>query len=97
MAKYRIFAGLNGGFGGTVQVAIEEHETLADAEDSAYEYACAEYESYGGMHGLFNQEEALEEDPDLTEDDLADMENEDRENWIEYWAKEYIEGDEDDD
>jgi len=48
------------------------------------------------MHGLFNEEEALEENPDLTEDELADMAQEDMENWIEYWAKEYVEGDEDD-
>jgi len=96
MTKYRIFAGLGGGFGGAHEVAIEEHENLDDAEDSAYEHACNEYESYGGMHGLFTEEEALDENPELTENELADMALEDMENWIEYWAKECVEGDEDD-
>lgn len=87
MAKYRIFAGLGGGFGGVQDQGIEDYDNLADAEEDAYEVACEIYESYEGMHGLFNREKALEEDPDLTDEELEDMYNEDRENWIEYLAE----------
>lgn len=87
MPKYKIFTGLGGGFGGATEHIIEEFENLEDAEEYAWEEACEEYESYGGMHGLFNREEALEEYSDLTEEDLDAMYDEDRENWIEYWAE----------
>lgn len=86
MALYNIYAGLGGGFGGAVLQETYEAESLKIAKMYAYELACQEYEDYGGLHGLFNREEALDEDPDLTEEDLQDMENEDMENWLEYWA-----------
>jgi len=86
MPEYRIFAGLAGGFGGAHYQFTEEFANETDASDAAYECAVGEYESYGGMHGLFNEVDALEENPDLTEEELSEMAQEDLENWIEYWT-----------
>jgi len=85
---YRIFAGLSGGFGGATEYGIEEFTTDQDAMDYAYEVACNEYESYGGLHGLFNEEDALDENPDLSQEELDAMYEEDREYWIDYWVAE---------
>ena len=59
-----------------------EFKNEEDAYDYAYKEACELYYSYEGYHGLFNREDALEEDPYLTDDELTEMEDEDRENWI---------------
>ena len=97
MRQYNIYAGLNGGFGG----ASYQYTALCDNEDEAYEeayqVACEEYDSYGGLHGLLDWDSAVEaycEDRNLDSDNLSDediqsiedMISEDRENWIEYWA-----------
>jgi len=58
---YRIFAGLNGGFGGATQVDIEEHSNESDAQFSAYDHAIRLYESQSGTGGLISWEEAREE------------------------------------
>lgn len=87
MPKYRIFAGLNGGFGGAQEIDIEEHPSLEAAEYAAESYAREEYENYGGLHGLFNVMDALDENPDLTEEELDAMCEEDIEDWIEYYAE----------
>ena len=88
MPFYKIYAGLGGGFGGADYIATEEFDNEEDAEQYAFEQAVEEYQSYEGLRGLFNREEAIEENPDLTEEDLDDLEREDMESWIEYWVKE---------
>ena len=88
MPKYKIYAGLNGGFGGANYIRTTKETTEKWAEEEAFEEACEIYDSYGGMHGLFNREDALEENPDLDEEELDEMYNEDRENWIDYWVEE---------
>ena len=77
---------LGGGFGGTRNCDWEDTDCKNEDEAVyyAYEMACQEYESYGGMHGLFNEKDALEDDPDLTSNDLEEMWREDKENWIVY-------------
>ncbi len=54
MAKYRLYAGLNGGFGGAVYQGTEEFRSQEEAEWRAYDLAWEEYESYGGNHGLID-------------------------------------------
>lgn len=92
MAKFQIRYALGGGFGGT---QFKDWETI-DAKDlaEAEEEACNEYRSYEGMHGLFNREEELVENPDLTEADLDAMERDDIESWIEFEAQPYRKCDE---
>lgn len=88
MAKYKIYAGLGGGFGGAYYVRTTEETTERYAMEEAFEEACQIYDSYDGTQGLFNREEALEDDPDLCDEELDEMYNEDRENWIDYWVEE---------
>lgn len=86
MGYYKIYAGLSGGFGGANYIDTLEFENEDAANDYAFESACELYYSYGGYHGLFNRKNALEEDPYLTDDELTEMEDEDRENWIDYYV-----------
>ena len=85
---WQVKYGLGGGFGGCGEWEDTDCKTRKEAEDLAYELARGEYFNYSGLHGLFNEEEALEEDPDLTEEDLNDMMEEDIERWIEYKVRE---------
>ena len=99
MARYKIYAGLGGGFGGDCYDHTDEFETEALAEEDAYETACGVYESYEGSNGLMSFEEVLKEAKDeISEEDYEDEEscgraleeiadeilNEQRESWIKY-------------
>jgi len=97
MGTYNIYAGLGGGFGGENYIETIRNIDEDSAMNMAYEAACEEYEGFGGLHGLFNREEALEEDPDLSDEELDEMESEDRKFWIEYHVEETADEDEDED
>lgn len=102
MTKYRIYAGLNGGFGGAVYECTESHKTLELAEASAYYYACQAYEMQEGS-GLDSWDDFYSEaEGELSEEDFEDFEeynesveanaiqaqNDDMESWIEYYVEE---------
>lgn len=108
MKKFRIFAGLNGGFGGANETGVWLYSNIDEANDDAYRQACEEYDSLAGMHGLPGweecQEEALQlfEDPDDIDQNELDQAteeifNEYREGWIDYWAEEVTDEDFDED
>ena len=61
MAKYRLYAGLNGSFGGAVYQGTEEFKSQQEAEWRAYDIAWEEYESYGGNHGLLDRDGVYED------------------------------------
>ena len=86
--KFKIFAGLGGGFGGAHYVTTENVVDECTALDWARSLAWKEYESYGGMYGLFNREEELEENPEYEEGDLIMLEEEDFDSWAEYYVEE---------
>ena len=86
--KFEIRYGLEGGFGGCGDWETIEVKDKDDAEAWARDYAIEVYSSYGGMHGLFNDEDALEDDPTLTEEALNELFWEDVENWIVYEVRE---------
>ena len=69
MAKYRIYAGLNGGFGGMVYQGTRDFASDQEAEWYAYDIAWEEYESYGGNHGLLDRDAVYE---DLLESEMID-------------------------
>ena len=48
MPKYKIFAGLGGGFGGATYITTIDNVEKSDAELEAYEKACNIYYNYGG-------------------------------------------------
>lgn len=58
MAKYRIYAGLRGGFyRGMVYQGIFEFPSQEEATWRAYDIAWEEYESYGGSNGLLDRDD----------------------------------------
>lgn len=91
---YNIYAGLGGGFGGATYQGTADCKNIEEAEELAKDYAYEEYDSYEGLHGLLTQEEAEQQaiedgiDPDTTAFDryIDQLFDEDREQWIEYWA-----------
>lgn len=93
MTKFKIYAGLGGGFGGARFQCVEECVDKNAAEWYARELAREEYESYGGYHGLYTwdsmrQEIADEEyDGDIEQVDPEDVDDrlmEEVEGWIVY-------------
>lgn len=61
MAKYNLYAGLGGGFGGYQYHCTEDFDTKEEALDAARELAIEEYQSYEGSHGLRSLEEIKED------------------------------------
>ena len=59
--RYKIYAGLGGGFGGATSQGVFEYDSLREAEEDAYNLAVEAYESYGGLHGLTNWDECKQE------------------------------------
>ena len=83
LKKYRIFAGLGGGFGGAEEHGVYECETEEQAERFAFEQACETYESHVGMHGLRTLEQIMEED-EVDYKEAEDIYDSERESWLEY-------------
>jgi len=88
MAWY-IKYGMGGGYGGEANVNWEEVDvdTLAEAEDWAFESACEDFASYGE----FDYEAFNEEYPDANYEDEWEAYCQERESWIFYLAEEFEE------
>ena len=95
---YKIYAGLGGGFGGASYVSTELFPDRRAAEQYAYEVAVEEYDSYGGMHGLYDwdqcREECIEEGyvtEDMSEGDanaiIDEYYRDCMEQWLDYYVK----------
>ena len=85
MPKYRIYAGLGGGFGGLVYQETIEANSQEEADDAAFEAACKVYNSYEGMYGIRDISEIMEEE-DCGEEDAEGVYNDERDGWLEYSA-----------
>lgn len=93
LKEYNIYAGLGGGFGGA-----DYHSTIlakdhAEAEDYAYAIACEDYESYEGSYSIKDWGDIAEElELDSSTEDPEEIESiqqayeEERNNWIDYYA-----------
>jgi hypothetical protein len=78
MPKFKIYAGLSGGFGGAHFCEIYECGSQAEAEAYAREQAVEEYESYGGYHGLYTWDSMRQEIADNEYDgDIEQVNSED--------------------
>ena len=93
MPKFKIYAGLSGGFGGAHFCEIYECGSQAEAEIYAREVAIEEYESYGGYHGLYTWDSMRQEiaddeyDGDIEQVDPEDVDMrmmEEVEGWLTY-------------
>ena len=107
MPQYRIYAGLGGGFGGANYQETDDFKTKEEAEARAYEIACECYESQQGS-GINSWGDFMEEaelDVGFDEDEISDeeynqaveayatdLENDDRESWIDYYVIEEQKG-----
>lgn len=96
MPKFKLYAGLSGGFGGANYQGTYEYDDEEEATLAAYDMAWEEYESYEGLHGLCSFEEIRQDIADSWyEGDLDKVSEEEAEShyreyvegWIEYWAK----------
>lgn len=97
MEKYKIYAGLGGGFGGETLQGIWKYHDIEEAEADAYQKACEIFEAQIGL-GMDGYEEWRNEaESEIDDDDLSPEEYEDaiseymtqieedaRESWIEY-------------
>ena len=93
MPKFKIYAGLSGGFGGARYCGVYEGADKDEAETYAREQAVEEYESYGGYHGLYTWDSMRQEiaddeyDGDIEQVDPEDVDMrlmEEVEGWLTY-------------
>lgn len=87
MAWY-IRYGLGGGFGGCGEWERTDATNEEDAISMADDAALVVYESYGGLHGLFDEDEFFAENPHCDEVDADEARHEDIDTWIVYEAME---------
>ena len=101
MSKFKIYAGLGGGFGGASFQGVYDFNTQEEAVDFAYELAFEEYESYGGAHGLDDwdqvYEDLLEEgiitdnmSPNQVAETVGSNYLEQVEGWLDYYVEEAV-------
>lgn len=81
---YKIYAGLNGGFGGATYQETKHFESQNDAEFYALELACEIFERYAGRcYGVRSIEEIMnEEHVDVEEANYIYMDE--RDGWLDY-------------
>lgn len=87
MKKFKIYAGLGGGFGGAEYLYSIDLNSLDEAENLAYCEACDIYESYVGNHGLRTIDEIMEED-NCDIETAEEIYIEEKESWLEYSVEE---------
>ena len=83
--------GIGGGFDERYHEVIQV-EDLQDASDVSYDMACEIYDDYAGIHGIPSFDEIAEEnDLDIFDDsdEIDQIYNEEREGWVDHWAKPY--------
>lgn len=89
MQKYNIYSGLGGSFGGATYRGTGEFKSYADAEQTAYELAVEEYESYGGCHGLLDWSDIADKnglDYNADSAEIDELYIEEMESWLDYYA-----------
>lgn len=106
MPKFKLYAGLGGGFGGAQYHTTMECNTQREADHEARELAVEEYESYAGYHGLLDVEEVRQDLADsyyegdtsaVPEEEVEEAYVEEMEGWLVYYAKEVTSDSEDED
>lgn len=89
--KYKIYAGLGGGFGGATYQMTEDYATIDEALEDTYNLSVEEYQSYEGMHGVMSWEdrrEDLEESGFDYDDESVDSRyQEELESWLSYYVE----------
>lgn len=86
MPEFKIYAGLNGGFGGAEYIETLEFDTESEATDYAYDLAVQEYEGYIGNYGLRSIEDIMEED-EASEDEAQEIYEEEMDSWLDFFVE----------
>lgn len=84
--KYKIYAGLGGGFGGATYQETGTFANKKDAMDYAYELAVQEYEQYDGLHGLRSVDMIMDEEG-YSEEEAYDEWCQEMESWLDFYVK----------
>ena len=96
--RFRIFAGLGGGYGGAEYHYTEDYESGSEAMSAAYEVALEEYESYPMVTVQDIKDNypdyGFEEEPSDEEAEAAWMDE--AESWLDYYVEEVPDGESDD-
>ena len=82
---------MGGGFNQRYHEVVKV-ENLEEASDVAYYMACEIYGDHAGNYGISSLSEIAEEndlDPFDDSDVIDEIYNEEREGWIDHWAKPY--------
>jgi hypothetical protein len=102
MPYFKIYHGLGGGFGGAHYDYTDEFPSRAEAEQTAYQEAIEDYQSYEGRNGILDYDECYqarlddfidEYGEDLSNDDydeIADLADDDYQQEIEGWIDYYV-------
>ena len=91
MPKFKIFAGLSGGFGGPEYHGTYEYPNRDEAMKDAYDLAFEEYESYGGYHGLMTWDDVYQDLVDsgfidtISDNEIEEMVNDAYQEQVEGW------------
>lgn len=89
--KYKIYAGLSGGFGGASHQETDEFNLEEEALEYARHLAIEEYQSYEGCHGILDwldcREDLIESGFSYNDDDVDAHYQEEIESWIEYYVE----------
>lgn len=88
MPKFKIYAGLSGGFGGAQYHGTYEFTDAQEADRYAYKLALEEYESYAGCHGLSSWDDVREELIEFGKIPEGELSSEDVETVNEYYIEE---------
>lgn len=85
MKKFKIYASgiQKAEYIDTIEAVSEE-----DATEIAYEYACSDYESYEGLHGIPSMEDIMEDEEISDYDTAWEVYAQERESWLDYYAEE---------
>lgn len=88
MPKFKIYAGLSGGFGRAQYHGTYEFTDPQEADRYAYELALEEYESYAGCHWLSSWDDVREELIESEEIPEGELSSKDVETVNEYYIEE---------
>lgn len=89
--KYKIYAGLSGGFGGATYQKTEDYSSMDEALEDAYALAVEEYQSYEGCHSIMSwddcREDLIDSGFDYDDEAVDNRYQEELESWLSYYVE----------
>lgn len=89
--RYKIYAGLSGGFGGANYMFTENYNSMDEALKDAYRLAVEEYQSYEGCHGIMDwddcRKDLIDSGFDYDDEAVDNHYQEELESWLSYYVE----------